>query len=58
MKTTGMTFMALVTGLMAGAGTVASEDYADQVARNPGVERLDARTVRKVVQRGIDVLGF
>ena len=38
--------------------TYTRQDYADQVARNPGVERLDARTVRKVVQRGIDVLGF
>ncbi len=38
--------------------TYTRHDYADQVARNPGVERLDARTVRKVVQRGIDVLGF
>ena len=38
--------------------TYTRQDYADEVARNPGVERLDARTVRKVVQRGIDVLGF
>jgi D-amino peptidase len=38
--------------------TYTRQDYADQVARNPGVERLGARTVRKVVQRGIDVLGF
>jgi D-amino peptidase len=38
--------------------TYTRQDYADQVAGNPGVERLDARTVRKVVQRGIDVLGF
>jgi len=38
--------------------TYTRQDYADQVAHNPCVERLDARTVRKVVQRGIDVLGF
>jgi len=38
--------------------TYTRQDYADEVAHNPGVERLDARTVRKVVQRGIDVLGF
>ena len=38
--------------------TYTRQDYADQVARNPGVERLDARTVRKLVQQGIDLLGF
>jgi len=38
--------------------TYTRQDYADEVARDPGVERLDARTVRKVVERGIDVLGF
>lgn len=43
---------------MAGTLTYTRQDYADQVARNPGVERVDARTVRKVVQHGIDVLGF
>lgn len=38
--------------------TYTRQDYADQVARNPGVQRLDARTVRQVVQLGTDVLGF
>jgi D-amino peptidase len=38
--------------------TYTRQDYADQVACNPGVERLDARTVRKVAERGIDILGF
>jgi D-amino peptidase len=38
--------------------TYTRQDYADQVANNPGVERLDARTVRKMVDRGVDVLGF
>lgn len=38
--------------------TYTRQDYADKVASNPGVERLDARTVRKTVQRGVDILGF
>ncbi|MEA3344717.1 MAG: M55 family metallopeptidase [Chloroflexota bacterium] len=48
-------------GVRGGEGlllTYTRQDYADQVALNPGVERLGARTVRKVVQRGIDALGF
>jgi len=33
-------------------------DYADHVAHRPGVERVDARTVKKTVQHGYEVLSF
>jgi D-aminopeptidase len=30
-------------------------DYCDEFARRPGVERLDARTVRKVANNALDL---
>ncbi|MFC1672377.1 M55 family metallopeptidase [Planctomycetota bacterium] len=33
-------------------------DYAENVAHHPGVERVDARTVRKIVQTAKDVMSF
>jgi D-aminopeptidase len=33
-------------------------DHADNVAHHAGVERVDARTVRKLVSRGRDVMYF
>jgi D-amino peptidase len=33
-------------------------DLADNVAHHAGVERVDARTVRKIVERGCDVMYF
>ena len=38
--------------------TYTRQDYADAVAHTPGTERLDARTLRKAVQRGTDILWF
>ena len=31
---------------------------ADNIAHHPGVERLDARTVKKIVQHGYEVMYF
>jgi D-amino peptidase len=38
--------------------TVTRADYVDGLARRPGVERMDARTIRKTIDSALDLISF